>query len=161
MSMISARTAQAGLAARIFNSLKENVDSALAGKVLTEAIQADAMAAGQAFARKASGGPNLKHFATVLERWQEDNALVIDDVNLGEDILTFVVKGCAYARVYAEMNLEPELGFMLSCARDEPFAKGYSPCLHMQRSQTIMQGNACCQFTFTWQNDETVRKIAL
>ena len=159
--MISARTAQAGLAARIFNSLKENVDSALAGKVLTEAIQADAMAAGQAFARKASGGPNLKHFATVLERWQEDNALVIDDVNLGEDILTFVVKGCAYARVYAEMNLEPELGFMLSCARDEPFAKGYSPCLHMQRSQTIMQGNACCQFTFTWQNDETVRKIAL
>ncbi|WP_092372214.1 L-2-amino-thiazoline-4-carboxylic acid hydrolase [Desulfomicrobium apsheronum] len=150
MSMIAARTAQAVLAARIFTSLKANLDPSLAGKILTEAIQADAMAAGQAFAGQAPDGPNLKHFATVLERWREDNALVIEDVELSDDTLNFVVTNCAYARVYAEISLEPELGFMLSCARDEPFAHGYSPCLDMQRSETIMQGRPCCRFTFTW-----------
>ncbi|NCC05987.1 MAG: L-2-amino-thiazoline-4-carboxylic acid hydrolase [Proteobacteria bacterium] len=150
MSMIAARTAQAGLAARIFTSLKAHLDPLLAGKILTEAIQSDAMAAGQAFARQAPEGPNLKHFATVLERWREDNALVIEDVELSDDTLNFVVTNCAYARVYAEMSLEPELGFILSCARDEPFAHGYSPCLDMQRSETIMQGRPCCRFTFTW-----------
>jgi len=148
--MIATRTAQAGLVARIWNSLQENVGPELAKKILTEAIQADAKATGQAFARLAPHGPTLKHFATILERWQEDNALTIKDVSLTSSTLAFTVTNCAYARAYADMGLKSELGFILSCARDEPFAQGYSPCLSMRRSQTIMQGHSCCQFTFAW-----------
>lgn len=150
MSMIAARTAQAGVVDRIWNSLQENVGPDLAKKILTEAIQADAMAAGQAFASQAPRGATLEHFATILERWQEDDALTIRDVGLTSSTLSFAVTDCAYARAYAGMGLPPELGVILSCARDEPFAKGYSPCLSMRRSQTIMQGHPCCQFTFTW-----------
>ncbi len=148
--MIAARTAQAGLVARIWNCLQENVGPELAAKILTEAIQADAMAAGQTFARLAPHEPNLEHFATVLERWRQDNALTIADVTLTGSTLSFTVTDCAYARAYSDMGLAPDLGFILSCTRDEPFAKGYSPCLSMRRSPTIMQGHPCCQFTFTW-----------
>ena len=38
--------------------------------------------------------------------------------------------------LYLGGPVQPELGFILSCARDEPFAQGYSPCLSMRRSTT-------------------------
>ena len=150
MNMLAVRTAQASLAARIFESLKNGLgpDEALA--YLAEAIATDARCAGAAFARLAPHAPSLAHFATVLERWREGGALTIEDVTLTGGTLSFAVKDCAYARTYSEMGLDPELGFILSCSRDEPFANGYSPRLSMARSQTIMQGAPCCLFTFTW-----------
>lgn len=159
MSMIAARTAQAGLAARIWNVLKEKVGPGPARAILTEAIRADAQAAGAAFARQASDAPSLRHFATVLARWQEDNALTISGVTLTEASLSFTVTDCAYARAYADMGLEPELGVILSCSRDEPFAQGYSPCLSMVRSRTIMQGAPACSFTFHWNEQPSEQKI--
>ena len=152
MNMLAIRTAQAGLAARIWACLKEDVGPERAAVILTEAIQADARAAGEAFARLAQGNPSLKHFATVLDRWQEGGALEITDMDLTASSLSFTVRACAYARKYSEMGLDPELGAILSCVRDEPFAQGYSPCLSMRRSQTIMQGSPRCLFTFSWQD---------
>ena len=150
MSMIATRTAQAGLAAHIWKVLQEKSGSQAAGAVLVEAIRHDAEAAGAAFARLAPDGPCLPHFATVLARWQEDNALIVQNVILTETSLSFIVTDCAYARAYADMGLPQELGFILSCSRDEPFARGYSPCLSMVRSKTIMQGAPACMFTFRW-----------
>ena len=152
MNMLAIRTAQAGLIDRIWTSLKKDVGPERARAILTEAIQADARAAGEGFARLAQGSPSLKHFATVLDRWQEGGALEITDMDLTASTLSFTVRACAYARKYSEMSLDPELGAILSCARDEPFAQGYSPCLSMRRAQTIMQGEPRCLFTFTWQD---------
>ena len=151
MNMLAIRTAQAGLIDRIWTSLKKDVGPERARAILSEAIQADARAAGEAFARLAQGNPSLKHFATVLDRWQEGGALEITDMDLTASTLSFTVRACAYARKYSEMGLEPELGAILSCVRDAPFAQGYSHCLSMQRSQTIMQGAPRCLFTFSWQ----------
>ena len=75
MNMLAIRTAQAGLIDRIWTSLKKDVGPERARAILTEAIQMDARAAGEAFARLAQGNPSLKHFATVLDRWQEGGAL--------------------------------------------------------------------------------------
>jgi hypothetical protein len=150
MSMIAVRTAQAGLVARIWKAMKEEIGPGPARKILNTAIEADAKAAGEAFARLAPDKPSLRHFATVLARWQEDNALVVQGVTLTDSSLSFAVTDCAYARAYADMGLPPELGLVLSCARDEPFAHGYSPCLSMRRSETIMQGAPTCLFTFDW-----------
>lgn len=150
MSMITVRTAQAGLVARIREALKEHVGPGQADKILTEAITADARAAGAAFAQLAPDKPSLAHFATVLARWQEDDALVLEGVTLTESSLSFSVTRCAYASAYANMGLDPELGYTLSCSRDEPFAQGYSPRLSMRRSDTIMLGAPACLFTFVW-----------
>lgn len=150
MNMLAIRTAQAGLVARIRDALEKEIGPERTIAVLTEAVEEDARAAGEAFAAQAPASPCLEHFATVLERWRAGGALTIEDVNLKDGTLSFAVTDCAYARNYAEMNLDPQLGYALSCARDEPFAQGYSPRLSMRRTQTIMQGAPRCLFTFTW-----------
>lgn len=150
MNMLAVRTAQASLAARIFESLRNGVGPDRARALLAEAVETDARCAGVAFARLAPRTPDLAHFATVLERWRDGGALAIENVALDGRTLSFAVTECAYARSYADMGLDPELGFILSCSRDEPFARGYSPRLSMQRSRTIMQGAPACLFTFTW-----------
>lgn len=150
MTMLDTRQAQAALAAHIWKTLTAETDPETARRILTRAIEADASAAGQAFARQAPDGPSLAHFATVLERWQEGGALRLRDMVQSRGTLSFAVASCAYARMYRDMGLDPDLGHILSCARDEPFARGYSPCLTMRRTSTIMDGAPCCQFTFTW-----------
>lgn len=150
MSMLAVRTAQASLAARIFESLGKAVGPDQARAIMRDAVENDARCAGAAFARLAPQAPSLEHFAAILERWCEGGALAIEDVTLTADTLSFAVTHCAYARAYADMGLDPELGSILSCSRDEPFARGYSPRLFMQRSATIMQGAPACLFTFTW-----------
>jgi hypothetical protein len=148
--MLAIRAAQAGLVVRIRESLAQSIGAEAAEAALLEAIQADARAAGAAFAAQAPGGPGLEHFATILQRWQAGGALVIEDVALTGAALSFAVTDCAYARQYADMGIDQALGHLLSCSRDEPFAQGYSPCLSMRRSPTIMDGALCCRFTFSW-----------
>jgi hypothetical protein len=153
MSMLAARTAQAALVTRIRGVLSKEMDPANADKILAEAIREDACAAGETFAGLAPGGPSLEHFATVLDRWREGDALTIEGVTLAEDSLSFAVTHCAYAQAYADLGLDPGLGAILSCSRDEPFAKGYSFHLSMERSRTIMEGAPRCLFTFTWRHE--------
>ncbi len=148
--MLAIRIAQAGLVARIWESLRQEVGTERASAILVAAIAADARCAGETFARTAPGRASLHHFATVLDRWQDGGALNIKDIRLTETALHFAVTACGYAQSYADMGLAPELGSILSCSRDEPFAQGYSPNLSMYRSRTIMQGAPACLFTFTW-----------
>lgn len=153
MSMLATRNAQAALVVRIRGILRKETDPETADRVLAEAIREDARAAGEAFASKAPGGPSLDHFATVLDLWREGDALAIDDITLAEDSLSFAVTRCAYAQTYADQGLDPGLGAILSCSRDESFAKGYSLRLSMERSRTIMEGAPRCLFTFTWRHE--------
>jgi hypothetical protein len=41
-----------------------------------------------------------------------------------------------------------ELGFCLSCSRDEPFTKGFNPRMKLLRTRTIMEGASHCDFRF-------------
>jgi hypothetical protein len=50
--------------------------------------------------------------------------------------------------LYERLGMK-ELGFCLSCSRDEAFARGFNPRLRLARSQTIMQGAPFCDFHFT------------
>lgn len=150
MNMLAVRTAQAELAASLWDVLVRQQGRELARSVLSEAVVADAIQAGQAFARTAPGEPSLAHFATVLDRWREGGALEIGEVCLTGTSLSFAVTTCRYARTYAEMGLDPELGRILSCSRDASFAGGYSRKLAMNRSRTIMDGASACLFSFTW-----------
>jgi L-2-amino-thiazoline-4-carboxylic acid hydrolase len=57
------------------------------------------------------------------------------------------VTRCRYAQFYQELG-EPELGFLLVCSSDFPFAEGFDPDLKLTRSQTIMQGASHCDFRY-------------
>ena len=62
------------------------------------------------------------------------------------------VTGCRYAQFYKELD-EPELGFLLVCSSDFPFAEGFGPDLKLTRAQTIMQGASHCDFRYARRKD--------
>jgi len=62
------------------------------------------------------------------------------------------VTGCRYAEFYKELG-EPELGFLLVCRSDFPFADGFGADIKLTRTQTIMQGASHCDFRYRRQKD--------
>jgi hypothetical protein len=62
------------------------------------------------------------------------------------------VTRCRYAQFYQALG-EPELGFLLVCSSDFPFAEGFDPDLTLTRSQTIMQGASHCDFRYRRRKD--------
>jgi hypothetical protein len=64
-----------------------------------------------------------------------------------QDTFEIDVTGCRYAQFYRELG-EPELGFLLVCSSDFPFAEGFGPDIELTRTQTIMQGASHCDFRY-------------
>jgi predicted ArsR family transcriptional regulator len=62
------------------------------------------------------------------------------------------VTGCRYAQFYKELG-EPELGFLLVCSLDFPFAEGVGLDVELKRTQTIMQGASHCNFRYRQRKD--------
>jgi hypothetical protein len=69
-----------------------------------------------------------------------------------QDTYEIDVTGCRYAQFYKELG-EPELGFLLVCGSDFPFAEGFGPDIELTRTQTIMQGASHCDFRYRRQKD--------
>ena len=69
-----------------------------------------------------------------------------------EDTFEVDVTGCRYAEFYKELG-EPELGFLLVCSSDAPFAEGFGSKIKLTRTQTIMQGASNCDFRYKRQKD--------
>ncbi len=67
-----------------------------------------------------------------------------------QDTYEIDVTGCRYAQFYKELG-EPELGFLLVCSSDFPFAEGFGPDIKLTRTQTIMQGASHCDFRYRQQ----------
>jgi hypothetical protein len=73
-------------------------------------------------------------------------------VSESEDHLDFNVTRCRYAQFYKELE-ESELGFLLACSPDFPFAEGRGDGIKLTRTQTIMQGASHCDFRYRRQKD--------
>jgi len=93
------------------------------------------------------GERTLEAFATSLDRWREGGALEIDVLEQSPDRLSFNVVRCRYAEMYRRLGLE-DLGSTLSCQRDFALAEGFNPDIHLERTQTLMQGAPFCDFRF-------------
>ena len=68
-----------------------------------------------------------------------------------QDAYEIDVTGCRYAEFYKELG-EPELGFLLVCSLDFPFAEGFGGDVALTRTQTIMQGASHCNFRYRRQD---------
>ena len=64
-----------------------------------------------------------------------------------QDAYEIDVTGCRYAQLYKELGA-PELGFLLVCSLDFPFAEGFGADIKLTRTQTIMQGASHCDFRY-------------
>jgi hypothetical protein len=93
------------------------------------------------------GEASLAAFAGCLDRWSEAGALEIDVLEQSADRLSFNVTRCRYAEMYRALGLG-DLGSSLSCQRDFSLIEGFNPAIELSRTQTIMEGAACCDFRF-------------
>ena len=147
ISHLQRREVQAPIAACLISGFAKVMGQDKALEVATAAVQADGMAAGKVMAQK-YGGNSMKELSRVVrEVWAEDDAMTIQILEETEQNLSFDVTRCRYAELYEKAEMK-ELGFCLSCCRDEPFTKGFNPRMKLLRSQTIMQGSSLCDFRF-------------
>lgn len=96
---------------------------------------------------KRLGEATLSAFSGCLDRWSEQGALEIDVLEQSPERLSFNVTRCRYAEMYRALGLS-ELGSSLSCQRDFALVEGFNPSITLRRTQTIMEGAACCDFRF-------------
>ncbi|MGE4551886.1 MAG: L-2-amino-thiazoline-4-carboxylic acid hydrolase [Desulfovibrionaceae bacterium] len=151
MDMLEMRRVEASALAEMHRTVREMQGPDAAMMVLRRTLERLAFAAGRQFAQTApKGGPSLKHFATIVERWKGSGALDVANLKLTRTELTFDVVRCAYAEAYRDMDLPPELVRTLSCIRDAPFAKGYCDRLELVRPNTLAAGADHCDFRFVW-----------
>ncbi len=150
MSLLQRRRLEAGVFKLVFAVLAEDWGRETALQVIGRAVEGDARTAGEDFAAQAPGGPSLEHFATILERLGQGGALELDQVELVPGRFSYRVTRCRYLEQYAEMGIDRELAYALSCRRDAAFARGYHPALVMERDSTLAQGRSQCRFVYTW-----------
>lgn len=150
VSLLDRRRIEAETLFAVYNELLQTRSERSALDTIAHTVSAMAFAKGRAFAAQAPDKPSLEHFATIVDVWNGTGALQIEDVGRRPDSLAFTVKRCAYAELYREMELPQALIPVLSCQRDAPFARGYSPRLQFTRQQTIAEGEDFCDFLFEW-----------
>jgi predicted ArsR family transcriptional regulator len=97
------------------------------------------------------GGNSLKEFVDSLAFWTQDNALEIDVIEKSDDKLSFNVTRCRYAELYESLGLRA-MGTIFSCSRDFALIEGFNPDISLQRTQTIMEGAAHCDFRYRHRN---------
>ena len=82
-----------------------------------------------------------------MEAWTANDALVMKVVSEDAKHLAFDITRCAYAEMYERLGMK-DLGFILSCSRDEPFYAGFNPKFKMTRTKELINGGDVCDFHF-------------
>lgn len=144
--LLQQREIEAGIAGPIVRAFAEEIGWDRAVVVLRKVITELARQSGAELARSL-GEQTLEAFAGSLGRWSENGALEIEMLEQTPDRLSFNVVRCRYAEMYRALGLA-ELGSSLSCQRDFALVEGFSPDIALERTQTLMEGAAFCDFRF-------------
>ena len=93
-----------------------------------------------------------ENMALAFASFAEGDAVEYSVRAQSQDTYEIDVTRCRYAQFYRELG-EPELGFLLVCSSDFPFAEGFGPDIKLTLTQTIMQGASHCDFRYRRQKD--------
>ncbi|NTW57154.1 MAG: L-2-amino-thiazoline-4-carboxylic acid hydrolase [Chlorobiaceae bacterium] len=138
-----------GVLAPLYSELVGAVGREVAGKIMSRTVSGIARKAGSEWGRHYPAG-DLEGIRSLWKKLAEGGALEVDLKKI-ENGLEVTVRRCDYAAMYIESGLE-ELGVILSCSRDEPFAEGYSGRIRFKRKKGILEGDECCVMTYEYEN---------
>jgi hypothetical protein len=150
-SLLDRRRIEAEILKHAYDTLKEEWGEAKARELLTRIVEKAAVEAGKAMALKEKGPTGPRTLAAIQPLWQKGGALKTKVLRLDGDAFDYEVTYCAYRDMYRDMGLS-ELGYILSCCRDEAFVKGYAPDLTLERDTTLMTGDPRCLFRYRRKN---------
>ncbi|MGA7803520.1 L-2-amino-thiazoline-4-carboxylic acid hydrolase [Bradyrhizobium sp.] len=129
-----------------FGALRDKFGEKVAREVIDQTVQKLAVEDGARWAT--AYGPTTASLRKVVqELWAGGGGMDVDIVAESEDHLDFNVTRCRYAEFYQELGL-PDLGVQVHCNRDHAMVTSFDSELELRRSQTIMEGAACCDFRF-------------
>ena len=151
IGVLTRREVEARLLAPLVDALGEEFGRERVVAVLRDAIIGIARAQGAQLAQN-MGGDSLDEFAASLKFWTQDNALEIDVLAQDGERFDFNVTRCRYAELYRSLGI-PELGAVLSCNRDWALIQGFNDDIQLERTQTIMEGAAYCDFRYRRRGD--------
>ena len=148
--MLERRRIEAEILKHVYHTLTETHGKAAAAAAVAEAVRRSSIEQG---ASMAAGAPtSLQTFVDLQPAWTRGGALEVKVKERSDTAFAFDVVRCRYAEMYRAMGLA-EIGHLLSCQRDATFCEGYDPKLKLARTQTIMQGAACCDFRYSYEKD--------
>jgi hypothetical protein len=145
-SLLTRRRIEAEILAPVLEELASEFGREAVLSAASRAIGRIAREQGRALA-ESLGKADLEGFLSVVERWSSGGALRIENRREAPGELSFDVTRCAYADLYREMGC-PEVGRILSCGRDAPFARGFGPGIVFSREETILEGAPRCDFRY-------------
>ncbi len=147
LSLLQRRGIEAEVLIPLIRRLEQELGRERAHAIARETIEQIAREQGSAVAR-AIGRDDLVGFREVRDSWGGAGGdLTIETLHDDDDALHFNVTGCRFAEMYRHIGAA-DLGFVLSCARDFTLSTGYSERLELERTQTIMEGAAHCDFRY-------------
>ena len=89
----------------------------------------------------------MEKVKSLIPFFSKGSAIELKVIEDSGDAFAFNVTRCRYAEFYREMGV-PELGVLLSCARDFALTRGISDRVDLTRTRTIMEGRDHCDFRF-------------
>lgn len=157
VTLLQQRGIEAEVLAPFIRRLEAELGTERAHAIARETIEEIARQQGRHVA-EALGRTDIEGFTHVKESWGGAGGdLTIETLRQDSERLEFNVVGCRFAEMYRRIGAE-DLGFILSCARDFSLSEGYSEDLHLERTQTIMQGAAFCDFRYRLARHGDVRE---
>ncbi len=139
------RKIEAGVLIPMVQAFQDAIGKDPANQIAAGVIRELARKDGQAWAEQF--GKGFRALEEVSEVWSRGGSLNIDWLEKSDENLDFNVTRCQYAEFYKELGL-PELGYLFHCNRDFAMVDGFDSGIELERSQTIMEGAAHCDFRF-------------
>jgi len=127
-------------------TLREKLGEDAAREVLDATIRKLAADDGAAWA-KTYGRTTASLRTVAQDLWAGGGGMDVQIVSESEDHLDFNVTRCRYAEFYKELGLS-DIGYRVQCNRDHAVVASFNGELELSRSQTIMEGAACCDFRY-------------
>ena len=146
IGVLTRREVEARMLAPLIEALGEEFGRERVVEVVRATIVRIAQEQGAALAAS-MGSDGLGAFAESLDAWKRDDAMEIELLEQGEDVLNYNVTRCRYAELYRALGV-PELGAVFSCNRDGALIEGFNPGVEFTRTQTIMEGAPFCDFRY-------------
>jgi hypothetical protein len=145
ISTFQQRRIELGVLAPVYRELVDAAGHELAARIMLRTVSGLAKNAGSEWG-KHYPDRNLAGIRAFWKKLAEGRALdvALKDIENGLEV---TVRRCDYAAMYIESGLE-ELGILLSCSRDEPFAAGYSGKISFSRRKGLLEGDECCIMTY-------------
>ena len=73
-----------------------------------------------------------------------------EKVEVAPTKFVFVMRECHWAKTFRELGAA-DLGYALNCSSDFEYARCFNPKLRLARPKTLMRGDDCCEFIYTWE----------